>query len=166
MEELKNELTVVAEETELENKNSNVEEDENVITNIEETPEGFEELVSSVVDNVDPSKYKKTEWWNALRRGDKFFQGDIVFNEEIERFGIFVAPALKENLIRVRLFKRNTKYDIYTRDWFVDYDKTTLVKRRTSDNVQKGFVDTNKEFLERPDRIKARIGKVYNIEIQ
>lgn len=133
---------------------------------VEESEEVMQLLIDEVISDVDKNKYKDYEWWNAIPRRDRYRQGDIIFNDRIERFGIFVAAARKEGLIRMRLFKRNTKFRVYTRDWFVDFNETVLVRRRKSKNIQRGFVNTSKEFLERPGRVKERLEDELGIDIE
>ena len=122
-----------------------------------EPEQNFELLVNSVIDEVKNERFNDIDWWSSMPLRKKFRPGDIVFNNEYERFGIFLAPALKENLIKVFLFKKNTKFAVYNREWYIGFDETFLVKRRKSEKIMKGFIDTPQEFIEHHDRVKERI---------
>jgi hypothetical protein len=140
------------------------EENENSMTNVQTLSENeekeindFRDLVDEVVDETDHKKIKKIEWWNGLPRKERFKTGDIVYDTSTDHFGIFVEPAKKEGLIKLRLFKLGTKHDVYTRDWYLEFDNIQLVKRGV--NIKRGFIENENMFL-----IKSR--RKYNVKVK
>lgn len=95
--------------------------------------------------------FEDMPWYFDIPKKERLRTRDIVYNVDLDRFGIFVAPARKYNLARMRLLKVGSKEDVYTRDWFVPYESLALVKR--SDNIKRGFVETDREYVRRAGKI-------------
>ena len=125
------------EEEDVEN-NETDEENENVKGELED-------LIEEVTSDVDQKKNKKIGWWNSLPKKEQFRTGDIVFDTSIGHFGIFVEPAKKGGLVKIRLFKLNSKKDIYTRDWYLEFNNIQLVKR--GQRIKRGFSENENTFL-------------------
>jgi len=104
-----------------------------------------EELIDEIIKDVDPKKSKKISWWASLPKKERFNSGDIVYDTSIKHFSIFVEPAKKEGLVKLRLFKLGTKFDVYTRDWYLEFDNIQLVKR--GEQMKRGFAESENEFL-------------------
>lgn len=127
------------------------------VENNEETKEAenvvestTEDVILEVTDGIDYRSWKNLEWWNEIPKQDQFRLGDIVFlTNGINKFGVFVEPARKEGLLRIRLFKKHTKVDVYSRDWFINFDVVELVKRKS--RLSRGYVETDMEFIKRAD---------------
>lgn len=86
-------------------------------------------------------------WWTSIPKRDRFKTGDILYLVDTDRFGIFIQPSKKEGLVRTRLFKLGSKNETYNRDWYVDFEKLTLVKRGSS--IKREFIETEKEYVKR-----------------
>lgn len=105
------------------------------------------ENVYKVIEDLDMSKINRVEWFKVVPRKYQLQPGDIVYNYEVDRFGVFISPSYKDGLARTRLFKIGSKDELYARDWFVNYDSLILVKRK--DRVRGEFIETDSEFARR-----------------
>lgn len=113
--------------------------------NTEEVKGELEDLIDEITSDVDQRKNKKIGWWNNLPKKEQFKAGDIVFDISTGHFGIFVEPARKEGLVKIRLFKLGSKKDVYTRDWYLEFDNIQLAKRGQS--IKRGFSENDHTFL-------------------
>lgn len=139
-----------------ENFNEDEEDEDNFDDELEneqdEEEETLEEIINAIKD--DPGieeKIDRIAWWREVPRDKKYDPGDVIYNKESDRFGIFVLPAYKEGLARVKVFKIGTKNQLYSRDWFVGLDDLILVKRGS--RVKRGFIETKKEFTKRAGKV-------------
>ncbi len=110
---------------------------------------GLEGITGEIIEDVDLKNWKNLEWWMNIPSKDRFKVGDIIFINNLKKFGIFIEPARKEGLIKLRLFKKRTKVDVYSRDWYLDFYSIDLVKRGSK--VKRGYIETEEEFIKRLD---------------
>lgn len=103
--------------------------------------------VYKMIDKLDRLKLSRIEWFKAIPKKYQLQPGDIVYNYEMDRFGVFVSPSYKDGLARTRLFKIASKTQVYVRDWFINYDALILVKRKGK--VRSEFIETEDEFARR-----------------
>ena len=103
--------------------------------------------IKEILSEVDINGFKTIIWWMLLPKRERFELGDILYHMKFDRFGLFMQPARKENLIRMRLFKLSSKTKLYTRDWFIGFEDVILVKR--GDHIKRGFAETDIEFVKR-----------------
>jgi hypothetical protein len=127
-----------------------------------------ETIPSDIADNVNSEAFKKLlldanqrslydlDWWFQIPKKERFRPGDVIYDTAMDRFGLVIHPARKIGLMRVRLLKVGSKTELYTRDWFLKLDNLTLVKR--SDKLQKGFAETEDEYLRRSGRTLRKEG--------
>jgi hypothetical protein len=113
---------------------------------------GVGDTISEILSEVDQNAFKNIAWWMSLPKRERYTPGDILYHIKFDRFGMFVQPARKEGLIRMRLFKLGSKTEVYTRDWFIDFEDVVLVKR--GDHIKRGFAETEVEYVKRVGRNK------------
>jgi hypothetical protein len=112
------------------------------------TNKSLKEVIATHIQGVNPDEIRDLEWYKEIPYRYRLKPGDIVYNTNHDRFGIFIQPSTnRAGLGKVRFFKIGTKYETYTRDWYLDYRNLVLVKRK--DKLQSGFVETKQEFFKR-----------------
>lgn len=99
-------------------------------------------------------KYNDIAWWLTIPKRDRFNAGDIVYHLELDRFAVFMQPSRKEGLVRTRILRLGSKSEVYTRDWYMNFEDLTLAKRGTT--VKRGFIETEVEFLKRAGKTKLK----------
>ena len=103
--------------------------------------------LSEAINEAKLKGFGNMPWWFGIPKANRFHTGDVVYNMETDKFGIFLAPTRKEGLARIRLIKANSKTEAYTRDWFVSLTNLALVKH--GDTIKRGFSETDNEFVRR-----------------
>lgn len=123
---------------------------------------------NNAVDTVNSENFKNLlqessqrslydlDWWFQIPKKERFRPGDVIYDTYNDRFGIVVNPARKPGLIRARLLKVGSKTELYTRDLFLNFENLSLVKR--NDKLQKGFAETEGEYLRRSGRTAKKEG--------
>lgn len=119
-------------------------------TEMDDSEVGVKDLGQALID-AERRGFEDMPWYFDIPKKERLHTRDVVYDVDLDRFGIFVSPARKFNLARVRLLKVASKEDVYTRDWFVPYESLALVKR--GDNIKRGFVETDREYVRRAGKI-------------
>lgn len=134
-----------------------------IIEKIDEQPiKGeLEDLIDEIIKDIDTKKAKKIAWWASLPHKEQFRAGDIVYDTSIDHFDVFVEPAKKEGLIKLRLFKVGSKKDVYTRDWYLEFDNIQLVKRGS--HLKRGFTENDNTFVLKHKVYKTKEQDVVNV---
>lgn len=113
-----------------------------------------EQTLQEAIDEAKLKGFSNMPWWFGIPKANRFHTGDVVYNQETDKFCIFLAPTRKEGKARVRLIKDGKKNETYTRDWFVDVANLTLVKH--GDTFKRGFGETDTEYIRRTVRHRAK----------
>src|ERR1035437_4740385 len=53
----------------------------------------LEDIINGIINEVDQNKFKNVVWWMSIHRRDRFISGDVLYHDELDRFGIFVGPS-------------------------------------------------------------------------
>lgn len=113
-------------------------------------PQDLEGLIAE----VQRKGFEDMPWWFDVPKKERLRSGDVIYHMGLDRFGIFISPARKHDLVRIRLLKVSSKVAVYTRDWFVPFESLILVKR--DDSIKRGFVETDHEYVRRAGKINRK----------